>query len=131
MMDDVPYSGRNKKPQLDYDELSVQIALGTLPSEYIRAQVHDPKVLDRLANLSDDKVRIAVATHPNIHLNTLLKLIKDPTSSISLLVLLTAHSKIPEKILFKLANHKDPRVSEEAKGVLFIRSKGHINIQDD
>ncbi len=131
MMDDTPYPGRNKKPRLDFDELNMQIALGTLPPEYIRAQVHDPEILDRLANLPDEEVRVVVAVHPRVCLDTLLKLIKDPTTSSSLLVLLAAHSKIPEKILVKLANHKDPRVSEEAKGVLFIRSKGRIDIQDD
>ncbi|KKK96047.1 hypothetical protein LCGC14_2666700 [marine sediment metagenome] len=130
-MYDTPCPGRNRKPRLDYEELKMQIALGTLPPEYIRAQVHDPEVLDRLANLPDEEVRTAVAVHPKVRLDTLLRLVEDPTTSTPLLVLLAAHSKMTKEVLFKLAEHKDPRVSEEAKGVLFIRSKGHINIQDD
>lgn len=121
----------HRKPRLNFDELQVQIALGTLPPEYIRTQVFDPEVLDKLANLPDEEIRAAVAVHPRVSLITLQRLVEDPTTGTSLLVLLAAHSKIPEKILFKLAKHRDPRVSEEAKGVLFIRSKGRIDIQDD
>ncbi|KKL94624.1 hypothetical protein LCGC14_1862830 [marine sediment metagenome] len=129
MHDTPPYPGR--RPRLDFDELKMQIALGTLPPEYIGLQVHDPEVLDRLANLPDEDIRAAVAVHPKVRLSTLLRLIEDSTTGSTLLVLLAAHSKVPEEVLFKLAKHKDPRVSEEAKGVLFIRSKGRINIQDD
>ena len=129
-MNDIPYPG-HRKPRLNFDELKVQIALGTIPPEYIRAQVTDPEILDRLANLPDDKVRAAVAVHPNVKLDTLLRLLKDTTTAISLIVLIAAQPKITIEVLQKLATHKNPRVSEEAKGVLFIRSKGHIDIQDD
>ena len=122
---------RDRKPRLNLDELKVQIALGTLPPEYIRAQVHDPEILDKLANLPDDNVRFAVAAHPNVRSETLMRLVEDHKTCTALLVLLAAHSKMPEEVLCKLATHKDPLVSEEAKGVLFIRSKGHIDIQDD
>ncbi|KKL71562.1 hypothetical protein LCGC14_2093650, partial [marine sediment metagenome] len=76
-------------------------------------------------------VRAAVAVHPNVKLDTLLRLLKDTTTAISLIVLIAAQPKITIEVLQKLATHKNPRVSEEAKGVLFIRSKGHIDIQDD
>lgn len=130
-MESAPFPGRHKQPQLAYDELRVQIALGTLPPEYIRSQVSNPEILDRLANLPDEEVRKAVALHPNVRADTLMRLIGDPTTGTPLLVLLAAHPKVPENMLMKLANHKDPRVSEEAKGILFIRSKGRIDIQDD
>ena len=129
-MNDMPYPG-HRKPRLNFDELKVQIALGTIPPEYIRVQVNDPEILDKLANLSDDKVRAAIAVHPNVKLDTLMKFVKNPTTAISLLILLAAHPKITIEVLQKLATHKNPRVSEEAKGVLFIRSQGHIDIQDD
>ena len=132
-MHDTPYPGRNRnrKPRLDYDELRVQIALGTLPPEYIGTQVHDPEVLDMLANLPDEDVRTAVAVHPKVRLATLLRLVEDPITDTPLLVLLAAHSKMAKEILFKLAKHKDPQVSEEAKGVLLIRRKGRTVIQEN
>ena len=131
MMNNFPLYPRHRKPRLNFDELKMQIALGTLPREYIRVQVSDPEVLDRLARLPDEEVRTEVAMHPKVRLETLMRLVNDPITSISLLILLAAHSKIPEEVLYKLVEHKDPAVREEAKGVLFIRSKGHIDIQDD
>jgi len=60
-----------------------------------------------------------------------MRLVEDTNARIDLLILLTAHPKMSTETLHKLATHKDPRVSGEAKGVLFIRSKGHIDIQDE
>ena len=121
----------NKKPRLSYDEIKLQIALGTIPPEYIRAQVLDPEILDKLANLPDDDVRYAVAVHPRVYLTTLLRLLNNPKSPQRLLIAIAANRKMPIEELYKLAEHKNPMVKEEAKGVLFIRSKGHIDIQDD
>jgi len=124
--------GRGKgKPLLSYDELKVQIALGTIPPEYIRDQVYDPEILDNLANLPDDNVRKAVAAHPNVRLDTLMRLVEDSSTPPSLLILIAAHPKMSVEGLHKIATHKNPMVSEEAKGVLFIRSKGSIDIQDN
>lgn len=123
--------GLSPRLGLNEDELKVQIALGTLPAEYIRYQVSDPEILDNLANLPDDAVRMAVAKHPNVKLETLMRLVEDPSTNTALLILLAAHPKVSIEGLRKLATHKNPRVSEEAKGVLFIRSKGHIDLQDD
>ena len=115
---DIVYLGGSKDlPRLSFDE--------------IRAQVHDPEILDKLANLPDEKVRIAVASHPRVRVETLIRLLEDPTTEIPLLILLASYPQMPIEILHKLAKHKNPMVSEEAKGVLFIRSKGHIDIQDD
>jgi len=129
-MNDTPYLG-HRKPRLNFDELKVQIAICAVPTEYIREQVTLPEILDMLAKVPDDQVRAAVAVHPNVKLDTLLRLLKDTTTAISLIVLIAAQPKITIEVLQKLATHKNPRVSEEAKGVLFIRSKGHIDIQDD
>lgn len=120
-----------KKSRLDPDEIRMQIALGTIPPEYIRTQVHDPEILDKLANLPDEKILMVIAAHPKVYLNTLMRLVEDSSAGTDLLVLLAAHSKMPIEMLHKLATHKNPLVSEEAKGVLFIRSKGRIDIQDD
>ncbi len=116
---------------LSSDELEVQIALGTLPSKYIRIYVKDPEILDKLANLPDEQVRFAVAGHPNVSLDTLMKMVKDPSTSTNLLILLAAHSKMPLDEIYKFTKHKNPLVNEEARGILFIRSKGRIDIQDD
>ncbi len=132
---DIPdnaYPERGKrKPRLSYAELKIQIALGTIPPEYIRTQVYDPEVLDKLVNLPDDNVRKAVAAHPNVSLDTLMKLVKDSSTLPSLLILIAVHPKMSIEGLRKIAEHKNPMVSEEAKGVLFIRSKGSIDIQDN
>ena len=120
-----------RKPRLSWDELEMQIALGTIPPEYIRAQVWDPEILDKLANLPDDKVQAVIAIHPNTNIKTLIKLVEDPNVRIDTLIVITANSKLPIEMLYRLLRHKDPRVSEEAKGCLHIRSKGFIDIQDD
>lgn len=122
---------RGRKPRLSWDELKVQIALGTIPPEYIRAQVHDPEILDKLANLPDDRVRDVIATHPSTQAKTLVKLVEDPKAPAALLIAIAAQPNLPIEKLYKLAEHKNPLVSEEAKGVLYIRSKGVIDIQDD
>ncbi len=122
---------RMKKPQLNLDELKVQIALGTIPPKCIRTQVHDPEILDKLANLPDDEVRAIIAIHPNAAVKTLVRLAKGPNIPRVTLIAIVARPELPVEMLYRLSKHKDFRVREEAKGVLFIRSKGSIDIQDD
>ena len=130
---DIRYPGESnkKKPRLSFDEIKIQIALGTIPPEYIRAQVYDPEILDKLANLPDDEIRFAVAIHPKVCLDTLMRLINNPNSPQKLLIAIVGSLKIPTEELHKLVKHKNPMVSEEARGVLFIRSQGRIDIQDN
>lgn len=125
------YYRENEKPRMDFDEIKMQIALGTIPPEYIKTHVCNPEILDKLANILDDNVRFAVAVHPHVKLETLMRLLEESADNIPSLVLIAAHPKIPIEVLYKLAKHKNPQVSEEAKGVLFIRSKGRIDIQDN
>ena len=82
--------------QLSLDEIKVQLALGTMSPNSILERVSDPKILMILSNSNDDNIRFAVA----------------------------AHLRTPKSVLIKLTKDKNAVVAEEAKGMLFIRSKG-------